>query len=650
MKIKLTVLIFLLTFAISPLINAQIKLPGIFSNNMVMQRNSPVKIWGTADKKEPVEITFKGEKYKTRANSKGEWQVTLPAMSHGGPFTLEIKGKKNTITLQNIMIGDIWLCSGQSNMEWPVSFALNGKEEIKSADYPNIRLYNVPQKMEIVPMNNINAKWEPCSPETAGNFSAVAYFFARDIYRETGIPLGVINSSWGGTIIETWISSDAYAQVPENKKRDFDSQQIKDVMDFNKAGKGGIKEYQNSVLADKGLTEKWYNNNTATSAWDEMQIPGEWSNTPLAGTDGVVWFSYDIILPKDMAGKQARLSLGKIDDNDVTWVNSTEIGQTNGCNTDRIYTIPAEVLKPGKNNITVRITDETSYGGFTSEPQQLYIKTGDNEKVSLAGTWKYRTALTNKEFYKASIGPNSMPSILYNAMINPFIGFPIKGVIWYQGESNADNAHAYRTLFPSLIQNWRKKWGYDFPFYWVQLANFMAKDIEPSESQWAEVREAQSMTLSTPHTGQAVIIDIGEAGDIHPKNKQEVGRRLALIALNKDYGKTDIHYTGPTFSSMEKKGNKIIVTFDTQDSQLVIKNKYGYIEGFAIAGKDQKFVWAKATLKNGKVIVWSDDVIDPVAVRYGWGNNPDINLFDTEGLPAVPFRTDQWKGITESAN
>ena len=297
----------------------------------------------------------------------------------------------------------------------------------------------------------------------------------------------------------------------------------------------------------------------------------------------------------------------------------------------------------------MRVEDVIGPGGFTGHSGELFLAAGGASpvKVPLAGLWRYNPSVVNEHYRHVDLGPNSVYSLLYNGMIHPLKDFRIRGAIWYQGENNAGRAYGYRTLFPNLIRDWRGQWGYEFPFYWVQLASFMERDDVPSDSPWAELREAQTLTLSLPQTGQAVITDIGDAQDIHPKNKQEVGRRLALVALNRTYGRSGTLCSGPTFRSMEKRGDRLMLTFGLCGAQWKVADKYGYIRGFAVAGADRRFFWAKAELEGDRIVVWSDRVKDPVAVRYAWGNNPDANLFNDAGLPAVPFRTDGWKGVTE---
>lgn len=644
MKKNLTFLIcfFSITFSV---LHAEVKLPRIFSDNMVLQRDKPIKVWGWADKNETVEVSFLDQQKKVKADKNGNWTILLTPVSHGGPYTMQVKGKNNSITFQNILIGEVWLCSGQSNMEWQVKSSMNAKSEISNADFPEIRSFNVVKDLDMKPKSDLKGSWEVCSPATVGDFSAVAYFFARKLYQELNVPIGIINSSWGGTDIETWTSPESFSKLGDIFKERYKALNITDFDKFAKESEEGKKAFTQAMLNDPGVAESWFNPTLNTSTWKKMQVPKLWDGE-LGSVDGILWFRYALTLPESVEGKSGTIRLGPIDDNDVTWINGIKVGETNGYNINRSYAVPANVLKAGQNIITVKIVDNAGGGGLYGKPEDLTLDAG-GKSYPLAGEWLYKVAVSNKAFNYVEFSPNMYSSLLYNAMINPIIQYPIKGAIWYQGENNAGQAYNYRTLFPNMITDWRTKWGYEFPFYWVQLANFMAKDDVPQDSDWAELREAQSMTLSLPKTGEAVITDIGEANDIHPRNKQDVGLRLALNALNKDYGKTDIIYSGPTFKSMEVDGDKAIISFNNIGKGLKSTSKYGYIEGFAIAGADNKFVWAKAYIEGDKVIVYSDNISKPVSVRYSWSNNPDVNLFNSEGLPAAPFRTDCLKGITQ---
>jgi sialate O-acetylesterase len=466
---------------------AQFRLSPAFGDGMVIQRDKAVEVNGWANKNDKIEVRMNGQVVKTKANKKGEWTARLEPMSHGGPYRMDIQCGVDVITVNDMRIGDVWFCSGQSNMAWVVSKSNHAREEIAAANYPEIRYFNVARQVAFDPVAEANGKWEVCSPETVGNFSAVAYFFARKIHQETKIPIGIVNASWGGSEIEPWISEEAFVQLPD-----------------------------------------------------------EWK-------------------------------------------------------------------------------DHYRYAPGTS-PDSIKIK------------------LQTGEVDRAKIQPNLYPSVLFNGMVHPLIRLPIKGVLWYQGENNAhaQRSDDYYALFPCLIRDWRAQWGYEFPFYWVQLASYKPESPTPEESSWAVLRDAQHQTLSLPNTGEAVTIDIGEANDVHPRNKQDVGLRLALIALHKTYGQ-DLVYSGPVCRSMDVSGNKAILHFDQAESGLLVKNKYGYLQGFAIAGADRRYVWAKASIEGDhRVAVYHEQVPHPVYIRYAWSDNPgDANLCNREGLPASPFQITQ---------
>lgn len=632
---------------ISQSIRAEIKLPGYFTDNMMLQRDMPIKIWGWGNRYETVTVSIHDQKVNTRCKKDGTWEIILSPIPYGGPYSLTVQGKENSIKIENILIGDIWLCSGQSNMEWTVEQSANSKQEVQNANYPEIRALKVPKSIKNSPQDNFNAQWEICSPSTVGAFSGIAYYYARALYKEVQIPIGIINASWGGTDIETWISDEAFTALPSNVQKQYNMEVVNNLEEYIRQNKGQKQAFLDAMENDPGINNQWFIPGFNTVAWEEMKVPGEWGTTPLSLIDGHVWFKYDLNLTCTEASRPATLSLGTIDDADITWVNGTKVGNASGWDTPRIYSIPPGILKEGSNNITVRVTDNGGSGGMWGQEADIYLEI-DNTRHSLAGNWKYQMSVANADYHVLDITPNMVHSSLYNTMIHPLTPFRIKGVIWYQGENNVGAGYDYRTLFQTQIKDWRTRWGYELPFYWVQLANLYPEDTTPVESSWAELRESQAMTLELPHTGQATIYDIGDAYSIHPTNKQEVGRRLSLIALHKDYGRDSLVYSGPTFQNVSFKENTAVITMNTYGSQLTIHNKYGYLEGFSIAGEDRKFVWAKAFIDaNGKIIVYNENIAEPVAVRYAWSNNPAANLFNAQGLPAIPFRTDSWKGVTE---
>ena len=639
----------LLLIFLAATLNAQVKLSPIFSNNMVLQQGMEIPVWGWASPGEKVIVTLEKGKATAKANKEGKWTLKLPSMNYGGPFTMTIKGK-NLQTLDNILIGEVWVCSGQSNMEFNMFSVKNSDAEIAASNYPDIRLFTVKRRISGSQQDKLEeGEWSKCSPTTIPRFSAVAYFFGRELNQKLKVPIGLINTSWGGTIAETWTSEQMIGQNP-----DFTNQlaQLKKV-NLDDYAKSIEKEVRDRVgetstvdLGMRGDQPLWADPEFNDSAWKTMELPGYIESNGLQGVDGIIWFRKEIILSEAEAGQKNTLYLAKVNDSDNTFINGKLVGSTKlQAEKSRIYEIPAGLLKPGKNNLTVQMEDVGGMGGIYGNPNTLNLQCGERT-ISLVGSWKYKVGLVK---FNTVLSPNSYPTLLYNGMIHALVPYGIRGAIWYQGEGNAGRAKQYQRVFPDLIKDWRNHWNQgDFPFFFVQLANFMKTDSLPQESAWAELREAQSMTLALPNTGMAVTTDVGEALDIHPKDKQTVGKRLALSALKVAF-KQDIIYTGPVYKSISINENKAILTFDETGDGLKIKDKYGYVKGFAIAGEDHKFYWAtgKVTGKN-TLELSSPEVKNPVAVRYGWGNNPDdANLYNSADLPASPFRTDKWKGITE---
>ena len=628
---------------------AQVKLSPIFNNNMVLQQGMAIPVWGWASPGEKVTVTLERAMTSTKTNKEGKWMVKLPAMKNGGPYRMTVKGK-NLQTLENVMIGEVWVCSGQSNMEFNLITSKNGEADVAASNYPDIRLFTVKRRISQTPQDQLEeGEWTECSPATSHHFSAVAYFFGKALYEKLKVPIGLIHTSWGGTVAETWISDETMAQNP-----DFASQlsQLKTInlddyaKTIEKEVRERVGEFSTVDMGMKGDQPIWAAPDFNDAAWKLMRLPGYIENNGLEGVDGIIWFRKEIEIAPEEAGKPATLSLAKINDSDHSFLNGTLIGTTLlRAEKSRIYKIPEGLLKSGKNILTVQVEDIGGNGGIYGDSATLNLQC-EKRKISLSGNWRYKVGLVK---FNTVLNPNSYPTLLYNGMLNPLIHYGIKGAIWYQGESNAMRAKQYQKVFPDLINDWRKHWNQgEFPFLFVQLANFMATDSLPTVSTWAELREAQSMTLALPNTGMAVTTDVGDALDIHPKDKQTVGNRLALAALKIAY-KQDILYTGPVYKELTINGNKVTLTFDQVGNGLKIIDKYGYLKGFAIAGEDHRFYWAKGNISGKNAVeVSCPEVQHPVAVRYGWGSNPaDDNLYNSADLPASPFRTDQWTGITE---
>jgi sialate O-acetylesterase len=637
---------------------AKVKLPSVFSDNMVFQQKAKAAVWGKADPGKTITIstTWSRVRYTAKADELGNFKIMVTTPSYGGPYTVSISDGEVT-KLSNVLIGDVWICSGQSNMEMPLAGwgkVINYEQEVKDANYPNIRLLQGIRIASNVPLDDAkvaNGGWTACTPQYVAEFSSVAYFFARELNKRTGIPIGLIHTSWGGTIAEAWTSAATLKTIP-----DFVAAVNKvENATVDNSGLSFAKQLAawNKLVLEKdaGMVQgkpAWVASELDASSWKTMLLPAEWEQAGMADFDGVVWFRKNITIPQAWAGKALKLNLGTIDDDDITFFDGEKIGETAGFNARRSYVIPADKVKAGTFALVVRVLDGGGGGGIYGDKNVLSVVAADGSRLSLDGEWQYKIGMSLKDAAPMPVsneGPNRT-TVLYNAMIHPYLQFPIKGAIWYQGESNAGRAHQYRTLFPAMIKDWRKQWGLgDFPFYFVQLANFMKAEAEPVASTWAELRDAQLGTLSLPNTGMAVSIDIGDAKDIHPKNKQDVGKRLALIALAKNYG-VKVPYTGPMYQSAKIEAGAIKLSFNAAEG---LKTSDGTaLKGFSIAGSDQKFHWAKAEIKGSQVVLSSNEVPNPVAVRYAWANNPNCNLVNGAGLPASPFRTDQWQDVTFS--
>lgn len=629
---------------------AQVTLPPFFNCNMVLQQGIPIPVWGWASPGEKVSVTFNEKTVTTKAGKDGKWKVSLQPMNYGGPYSMVVKGK-NLRTIENILIGEVWVCSGQSNMEFSLASANNAEAEIAASNYPEIRLFTVKKRIAQTPQENLEeGEWWDCSPVSSPRFSAVAYFFGRALYEKLKVPIGLINTSWGGTVAETWTSPETIEKNPEFAPMLENLKKI-DLNEYAKSAEKELRERFNEYSAtDQGMKDNvplWAAPGLNDDAWKTMAIPGYIERNGLVGVDGIIWFRKAFDVDASLAGQMVTLELSKINDSDITYVNGVKVGATElKAEARRTYTIPEGVLKQGKNIVTVRVEDIGGSGGLYGNASEIRIVAGATS-IPLAGDWKYKIGVLNVK--NATLGPNTYPTLLYNGMISPLVPYGIKGAIWYQGEGNAGRAYQYRRVFSDMIKDWRMHWNQgDFPFLFVQLANFMKPDSVPSESTWAELREAQTMALNLPNTGMASAIDVGDALDIHPKDKQTVGKRLALSALKIAYNQ-DIENMGPVYRKMTVNGDKVEVTFDHVGTGLKIKDKYNYVKGFALAGKDQKFYWAKGTLSgNNTIVLTAPEVPAPVAVRYGWANNPDdANLYNSAGLPADPFRSDKWRGITE---
>ena len=668
-----SIILFLTALIFSGVINGQekfIRMPAIFSDNMVLQQNTKVNFWGQALPGEKVFVkTSFGQKAQTVVSKDSLWNVKIKSPKAGGPYEINIQVGDSNIVYRNVMIGEVWLCSGQSNMEMPLTgwppkdTILNSAEEIRNAQNTDIRFFSVARAFSNQPEFDCIGSWAECSPETAAMFSATAYFFGKKLYSELKVPIGLINSSWGGTAVESWISEKYLSSIEEYKpvlnKIDSSGSEIKKVREW-------LSEFPVIDVSKKDAQHKWegldFNDADCSlpsyddSKWPEMKIPALFE-TVLGNFDGAVWFRKKIEIPADWLNKDLVIELGPIDDMDITFINGERIGgyESEGFwQTDRIYSIPKELVKDTNVTIAVRVVDNQGGGGLWGVKEKLKIHLKDSvESIPLYGEWKYLPVAeyVNSKFYV--FGPKDevyltkpklsfdisayIPTTLFNGMIAPLIPYTIKGVIWYQGEANTDHPEKYQNLFSLMIKNWRDDWKEgNFPFYYVQIAPYEYGEQTKSE----RLREAQLFTLSVPNTGMAVTLDIGNPVNIHPAYKMDVGNRLAFWALAKNYHK-NIYYSGPLYKSMKIVKDKIILSFKYADGGLLIKDKNGETN-FLIAGDNKVFKKANVEVKGKTLVVYNPEILKPVAVRYAWSNTSEATLFNKKDLPASSFRTDDW--------
>jgi sialate O-acetylesterase len=657
----LAAFVFLL-FSMASAVHADVRVPSIIGDNMVLQQGRKARLWGWAEPGERVTVSFRGDKATATADARGHWEVFTGPHKAGGPFELTVAGR-NTLNFKNVLVGEVWVCSGQSNMEWSLANAQDGAKEAAAADYPFIHLFTVAKKTSATPLEDVEGRWVVTTPKEAASFSAVGYFFGRELYQRLKSPVGLIHTSWGGTPAEAWTSRETLAASAVLKPiLDRYDKQLADLprlqREYDTARVEWERQYVTQDTGNKGEAEGYAKPEHNTVGWQEMKVPQLWESAGL-DVDGVVWFRRELEVPAAWAGKDLTLKLGAIDDFDTTYFNGERVGST-GPDTPsawtalRRYRVPGSLVRAGRNTIAVRVFDRVGGGGFGGGEMSLAPAGGTNaEALELAGAWRYKEEATfpsrridysRQPQAPGPANPNS-PTVLYNAMLAPLTPYTMRGAIWYQGESNAGRAEQYRTLFPAMIRDWRTAWNIgDFPFYFVQLANWKTRPQDSIDSEWAELREAQTLTLrAAPNTGMAVAIDIGNPDDIHPRNKLDVGLRLARWALADTYG-WKLEKSGPLYASYKVEGDKVRITFKHAGG---LKTRDGAAPAsFYVAGADHKFVPAEARVEKGEVVVWSREVPAPVAVRYGWADNPPANLYNSEGLPASPFRTDDWPGVT----
>jgi len=627
---------------------AQISMPAIFSDNMVLQREMNVPVWGSAKEGSQVVVEIAGERAVAYADEKSNWTAYLPCLKAGGPYSLKVSGEQE-ITFSNVMVGDVWLASGQSNMNFPLLDAKDGEEDAKTANIPDIRLFYVQNELSPKPKADVNGgPWIECDSNSVREFSAVAYYFGREIYRDQKVAIGLIQNTWSGTNCEAWTSQELLNTIPVMKQRldDFFRRNIAD----DSISANVRRENNNWNLATnsfEGLKKNVHTRNYSDKGWETMKIPCAINETATGDYEGIIWFRKELDLPAGFKGRDLKCSMGQVDLAGVVYFNGERICETSwNYDAYRSFIIPGRLVKSGRNLIVIRLIDSWGKGGLLGPADSMFVRIDKLEEptqVTLAGSWKYNATL--EPAFARVENFNRIPGLIFNAKIAPIIPYGIKGVIWYQGEGNAGRAYQYRTLFPLMITDWRVRWkqGY-LPFLFVQLPGYSSAQYQ-NEYEWAELREAQLMTLSYPATGMAVTIDLGETDNLHPENKLEVGKRLAIAARKIAYNQ-DLVYSGPVYRSMEVAGTKVRLRFICTGSGMVTKDNMP-LKGFLVAGEDRLFHRAEAYVEGDEVIVFAPEVLLPVAVRYAWANSPEGNLFNKEGLPASPFRTDSWKGVTD---
>ncbi|MCP1582803.1 sialate O-acetylesterase [Pseudoxanthomonas mexicana] len=616
-----------------------VELPRIFADGMVVQRDQPVRVWGEAAPGARVQVSFAGRDATAHTGADGRWSLALPAQTAGGPHVMRIDDGKQPRVLRDVLVGDVWLASGQSNMEWPIVQSANPEAEAARATDPQIRHFKIPKSWSGEPKAQLEGgEWVASSPQAAPKFSAVAHFFARELRKVTGVPIGIIDSTWGGSRIEAWMDApsqgvDASAlRAQAERLRDADTRALQQTH-------AHLARWTSWPADDTG----WEKRDLDTRDWVPITVPSLWEKTSWNGLDGVAWYRATFTLTAEEAAAGATLGVGRIDDSDITWVNGVQVGETRmQYNQPRRYRVPASALRAGVNQVAVRVSDFGGGGGIHGEPAEVFVQPAGGNVRPLAD-WSFRPADVTVALIDDK---NQYPTLLYNRMIHPLQPYAVRGVIWYQGEANANSvadAVAYRSQFPALIRQWRRQWqAPDLPFLWVQLANFSSGVDQGDTSPWAVLRESQSATLALPATAQVVTIDIGNPTDIHPLNKQDVGKRLALAARHVAYGESLV-YHGPVHTQAQFSDGVATLAFDDGVSALAVRGGGTRVHGFALAGADRVFHPAEATLVDGRVVVRSDAVKAPVALRYGWSDNPaDADLINAAGLPASPFRTDAW--------
>ena len=624
----------------------------IFGDSMVLQRDKPNTIWGWSQPGDPVRVEIGGNSATGTAGADGKWQAKIQPPAAGGPYTLKIAGKQ-TLELHDVLVGDVWICAGQSNMQFGLGQARNAAEEIKNANYPQIRFFVVGQRAAYAPVDVPRGSWKVVSPANlggrGGGISAVAFFFGRKLEESLHVPIGLVQEAVGGIPAEAYTSPEGLRPL-----KDFDA----GIAEVARRHQAGDHEYGNYIthwyddydLGTRGGAN-WADPALDDSSWKTVTAPGTFfKDLGITDVPGLCWLRKEITLPANLPQGTARLYLGSVDKMDTTYINGQQVGASSWVENPRTYMARPGVLKPGRNVIAIRLFKLSASRGFIGKPEELHLTLGDGSVIPLAGEWKAKLSVDGHPPQVLPLGFENNPvmaSVLYNGMLAPIVPLSLTGAIWYQGESNEKHAAQYRKLLPAMMNDWRRLFAQgDFPFYIVSLPFYRQHSDTPVEDSWAEVREAQALAAKElPHSCLAVTVDTGDADTVHPIDKKEPGERLALCALGEHYGQKVV-YSGPTLKSVERLPGAIRLHFDHVDGGLVSKS--GDPGEFSIAGDDRKWYWATARLDGDSIVVSSSAVPNPKEVRYAWQANPKATLFNSAGLPATPFRTDNWPGIVQN--
>ncbi|WP_458232349.1 sialate O-acetylesterase [Roseateles sp. P5_E8] len=621
---------------------ADVRLAEVFGEHMVLQRDRPLNIWGQATPGKTLSIELGGRSGTARVGADGRWRVQLAPLPAGGPHRLVVKGDQ-TVALNDVLIGDVWLLGGQSNMEWPLAQTDTGPQEVASPQNAQLRHLRVPLRASVQPETDIApAPWVVAEPGRVAEFSAVGYHFARQMQAVQGVPIGLINTAWGGSMLETWMSRDAALRDPDLAPavRALPADNAAFTAALGQRMLPRIAAWQKGLPLDGADASGWSAAADIDADWPTLKAPGNWEGQGLADVDGVVWMRKRVELKPAQAAGAAELHLAKVDDCDEVWVNGQKVGGQCGWEQARHYTLPAGLLRAGANWIAVRVTDTGGGGGIYGDAADLRLDTTAGA-VSLVGPWRARV-----ETLVVAGGPvaNNAPALGHNGLVAPLQGLSVRGVLWYQGEENSGRAAAYADGFKRLIQDWRNQFGdAKLPFLFVQLASWrpMAEN-RPDGNGWAELRASQAAALALPHTGMATAIDVGDAIDIHPRNKRTVGQRLAALAMH-ELGLRTAPATGPRLTGHQSKGGEFELRFDTTAGGLRTARTGEPLRGFYLAGADQRWVPAEARFDGDRIVLRSAAVPSPVAARYAWVNNAsEANVIGGDGLPLPPLRTDDW--------